>query len=257
MAAAPSLFRINVIFHKFLVKECYETLSGEDIQDHLRFVAVNPIIQKKVPAELTPYIIEERQLTWYNPFMQHNRFCESSVFFHAWKNPDVFLDTPYIGFVHYDMLVKREALDFLKREIAAAEGRQQEVLFAPYCHIARPHLEQFTLDFWDNFVAFYNALFKTQHTIHTIVDKPIPLYHTYVIHRNTFSRMMAFAELAIPHLFEAIGCDTRHLPYQIERMHGVFLALQREDRSPATWITNIPGISHEDRLKDDWQGGAS
>jgi hypothetical protein len=257
MAVASSLFKINVIFHKFLVRECYETLSGEDIRQHLRFVAVNAIIPKEIPQELAPYVIQERQLLWYNPFMQHNRFCESSAFFHAWKNPDVFLDTPYIGFVHYDMLVKREALDFFKREITAAEARQEEVIFAPYCHVAREHLDQFTLGFWDNFVSFYNTLFKTHHTIYTIVDKPIPLYHTFVLHRTTFSRMMAFAELAIPHLFEALACNTEHLPFQIERLHGVFLALHREDRTPARWFTDIPGIVHLDRLKDDWRGGAS
>jgi len=249
-------FKINVIFHKFLVRECYETLSGEDIEAHLRFVAVNAIIRKEVPEEFAPYIIQERQLLWYNPFMQHNRFCESSVFFHAWKNPHVFLDVPYIGFVHYDMLVKREAIDFLKREIASAEARREEVLFAPYCLTARPHLEQFTLGTWHKIVELYNVIFKTSHTIHTIVDKPIPLYHTFILHTATFSKMMAFAELAIPHIFEMLGCKTEHLPFQIERLHGVFLALQREDGTPAKWFTDIPGIVHLDRLKDNWQSAS-
>ena len=74
------MFKIYVIFHKFLVPECYETLSGEDISEHVRFIEVNAAIPKEIPAalaDLAPYIIQERELTWYNPFLQHNRFCVS------------------------------------------------------------------------------------------------------------------------------------------------------------------------------------
>jgi len=137
-----TLFRINVVFHKFLVPECYETLSEKDKEDHIRFIAVNGKIEKRVPPELSPLVIHESALPWYNPFMQHNRFCESSAFFHAWRNPQVFLDQPYIGFVHYDMIVKKEALEFLQANITAAEAAKKKLVFAPYCHEARDHLYQ-------------------------------------------------------------------------------------------------------------------
>lgn len=244
-------FKIYVIFHKFLVPECYETLSGEDIAKYVRFFAVNAKLDKTVPGALEPYIVHERGLPWYDPFMQHNRFCESSAFFHVYKNPEIFLkDTPYIGFIHYDMLLKKEAIEFLEHEIAHAT---EEILFTQMTLKARPHIQQIIeLSQWDQIVYIYNIIFQKNHTIHTIIDHDIPLYHSFVIHRDTFHRMMFFAERAIPYLFEFLQFDTRHLPYFIERLHGVFLALQRVDGCPAKWIP-LPGVIHQDRLKDCWQ----
>lgn len=243
-------FKINVIFHKFLVPECYETLSGEDIAKYVRFLAVNAKIPKEIPAALAPYVVHERSLPWYDPFLQHNRFCESSAFFHAYRNPNIFLQEEYIGFVHYDMLLKKEALEFLEREIASAtEG----TLFTHVTLMARPHLDQiFQLGHWEQLVKLYNLMFQRNHTIHTVLDKEIPLYHTFVIHRQAFHRMMFFAERAVPFLFEMLQFDTKHLPFMLERLHAVFLALQREDGLLAKWIP-IPGIVHQDRLKDAWK----
>jgi hypothetical protein len=240
-------FRIYVVFHKFLVPECYETLSGEDIAKYVRFFAVNAKIPKHIPDELKQHVIHERSLTWYDPFMQHNRFCESSAFFHIYKNAEL-MQTPYIGFIHYDMLLKREAIQFLEGQLADAK---EEVLFTQATLIARDHLMQiFPLVCWEKLVELYNIIFQKKHSIHTIIDKEIPLYHSFIIHRHTFHKMMFFAERAIPFLFEFLGFDTRHIPYQIERLHGIFLALQREDG--LKWIP-LPGVIHQDRLKDAWQ----
>jgi len=241
-------FRINVIFHKFLVPECYETLSGEDIAKYVRFFGVNAKIPKEIPAALAPYVIHERELPLYDPFMQHNRFCESSVFFHAYKNPIKMLDTPYVGFIHYDMLLKKEALEFLEREIADASG---EILFTHSALIARPHLTQIiSLTQWNVLVQFYNVIFQKSYTIHTVLDKEIPLYHSFVIHRDTFHRMMFFAERAAPYLFEILNFSTEHLPFMLERLHGIFLALERENG--LQWRP-IPGIIHVDLLRDAWR----
>ena len=241
-------FRINVIFHKFLVPEAYETLSGEDIAKYVRFVGVNAKIPKTVPAALEPHVIHERELPLYDPFMQHNRFCESSVFFHAYKNPQTFLDRTYLGFIHYDMLLKKEALEFLEREIDASG----ETLFTQSCLIARTHLEQvISIDSWNILVQFYNAMFQKNHTIQEVLDEEIPLYHSFVIHRDTFRRMMFYAERVVPYLFEIIGFSTEYLPFMLERLYGVFLALQK--KNGLKWKP-IPGIIHVDRLKDEWRG---
>jgi len=254
----PPFFRLNIVFHKFLVSECYEELSPAEIEAHIRFIAVNDKIQKTVPESLAPLVIRESNLSWYNPFMQHNRFCESSVFFHAWRNPDEFLDQPYIGFFHYDMVLKKEALDFLTANTTAAEAAGKKIVFAPYCHEARQHLLQIIpMQRWDAIIHYYNVIHGTNHNIHTVLDKEIPLYHTFVIHKELFHRMMLFAEMVIPRIFQFIGYNTNHLPFMIERLHGVFLALQRVDGVTGEWLS-LPGIVHEDRLKDAWEkGGAS
>lgn len=247
------VFRLNIVFHKILHTECYEDLSQADIEAHLRFVAVNGKIQKVVPSNLLPLIIQESSLAWYDPFMQHNRFCESSAFFHAWRNPAQFLEQPYIGFFHYDMVLKKEAIEFLKAETTAAEAAGKKVVFAPYCSEARQHLMQvINLNAWGTIIQYYNILYGTQHTIYTVLDAEIPLYHTFVLHKELFHRMMSFAQLAIPRLFEFLGFNTRHLPFMIERLHGVFLALQRIDGVTGDWLP-LPGVVHEDRLKDGWE----
>ena len=248
-----ALFRLNIVFHKFLLTECYEELSQEDLERYVRFVAVNGKIKKEVPNQYRKFMIQESMLPWYNPFMQHNRFCESSAFFHAWRNPQIFLDKPYIGFFHYDMVLKKEAIAFLIVHTTAAEASGRKVLFAPYCHEAKQHLCQIiTLDEWGILIQIYNQLFGTAHDIRTVIDKEIPLYHTFVLHKEVFHRMMCFAEIVAPRLFHMLGFDTRHLPFMLERVHGVFLALQRQDGTTGEWLS-LPGVIHEDRLKDKWQ----
>ena len=242
-------FKLYIIFHKILVPECYETLSQEDIAKYLQFFAVNAAIVKEVPEALVPYMIKERELPWYDPFMQYNHFCESSVFFHVWKNPHL-INTDYIGFLHYDMLVKKEALQFLETEIAGATG---PILFTQSTLDARPHLTQIIgIIGWEQFVQMYNIMFERKHTLQMILDTEIPLYHSFVIHKELFQRMMYFAEKVIPYMFEMLRFNTKHLPFMLERLYGVFLALERlEGRTK--WIP-LPGIIHEDRLKDAWKG---
>jgi hypothetical protein len=258
MTESKPTFTLYVIFHKFLVSECYETLSGENLEAHVRFLAVNAGIKKEVPTPLEPLVIQERQLPWYNPFLQFNRFCETSAFYHAWKNPELFLkNNTYIGFLHYDMLLKREAIEFLEKEIPAAEERGEQVLFTHVCFPARNHIYQvLPLEAWNPIIMIYNGMFGKSHTIYDVVDKEIPLYHTYVMHKDLFQRMMFFADHAIGRLFELLGLNTKHLPYFIERLHGIFLALCREDGISPTWMT-VPGIIHQERLKDDWQNSGA
>lgn len=241
-------FTLYVVFHKFLVPECYETLTEEDLA-HLRFMAVSAKIPKEVPERLQRLVIHERHLPWYNPFMQHNRFCESSVFFHVWKNPP--LINEYMGFFHYDMLIEKPAIQFLEENIPKLGG--ERVVFTNVTLTARPNLMQvISLQEWNQMIQLYNAIFGKNHTIFTVLDEELPMYHSFVVHRETFQRMMHFADKAIPYLFELLECDTKHLPFMIERLHGIFLALERIDGRVSRWIP-LPGITHLDRLKDSWR----
>jgi hypothetical protein len=241
-------FTLYVVFHKFLVPECYETLFPEAL-DKLRFLAVNANIPKVVPEDFGHLVIAERNLPWYDPFLQYNRFCESSAFFHVWKNAELLND--YIGFFHYDMLIEQPAIDCLEQEIKALGN--EKVLFTNVTLTARPHIKQILqLDEWNQIIQLYNAMFGKNHTIFTVLDEELPMYHSFVVHKDTFNRMMTFAEKAIPCLFELIGFDTKHLPFMLERLHGIFLALERIDGRVSRWIP-LPGITHLDRLKDSWR----
>lgn len=252
-----ALFRLNIVFHKFLLTECYEELSNKELELYIRFIAVNGKIEKKIPSDYEPLVIQESRLPWHNPFMQHNKFCESSAFFHAWRNPQIFLEQPYIGFFHYDMVLKKEAIEFLKEHTTAAEAAGKKIVFAPYCQKATTHLLQVIgIHQWDQIIRIYNLMFGSNHSIYTVIDKEIPLYHTFVLHKEMFHKMMSFAEVITPRLFEFLRFETRHLPFMLERLHGLFLALQRLD-GIGDWLP-LPGVVHEDRLKDAWEkGGAS
>jgi hypothetical protein len=240
-------FTLYIIFHKFLVPEAYETLSPADLS-HLRFFAVNAKIPKKIPEHLKANVIEERKLPWYNPFLQHNRFCESSAFFHLWKNPHL-ITTEYIGFFHYDMLITEATIRFLETEIRGPDP----ILFTNVCLPAAPQLCQIIhIDAWGGFVSAYNTMFDTRHTIADVMKEDLPLYHSFVVHRETFNKMMTYAEKVIPYLFEAIGFDTTHLPFMIERLHGIFLTLQRLEGRVKQM--SLPGVTHVDALKDHWRG---
>jgi len=215
-------------------------------------MAVNAKVPKSIPENLLHQVIEERLLPWYNPFLQHNRFCESSAFFHVWKNPPLMND--YIGFFHYDMLIEKPALQALQEEIPKLGG--ERVVFTNVTLTARPNIQQvIELRQWNQMIQLYNAIFGTQHTIMTVLDEELPMYHSFVVHRETFQRMMHFADKAVPYLFELLNFDTKHLPFMIERLHGIFLCLERLDGRVSRWIP-LPGITHLDRLKDDWRSRA-
>ena len=243
-------YRIYVIYHKFLTLEAYTGLDRKYIKDHIQFVGVNGKIQKTIPTELAPYSFQERELTNFDPFMQANRFCESSVFFHVARNEERLLN-PYdfVGFVHYDMVIDNKFFECIDRSIENSE----KILFYHAKQWSVPHLNQ-AIGFqgWSLIVSMYNALFGTEHTLDEVLADEIPLFHTYMMHKTMFTRMMFFAHHSIPRIFEMLRYSTEHLPYHIERSHGIFLLLQKLDGHLTNWI-ELPGIDHRPDLKDPWQ----
>ena len=95
-------------------------------------------------------------------------------------------------------------------------------------------------------------MFSTDHVLAEILNSDITLLHTYLLPKEIFRKMMMFAEKSIPRIFELLQFNTHHLPYHIERSHGIFLTLQTLDGHIDTWI-RLPGIDHRSDLKDQWQ----
>ena len=214
-------YKFYTIFHKNLFKECYEKLSSEQFKK-ITFIAVNSKIKKEVPEEYIPQIIFERELQYYNPLWQHSNFCESSVFLHVYKNKELLNPYDYVGFFQYAENSKRHLV-----QIIGLSG-------------------------WSFILNMYNTIFSTNHTISKIVEEDIPLYHCYVLPKHIFEKMMLFCENVFPYLFELLGCETVHLPYHLERLHGIFLICQKLEGHLPHWI-HLTGITHDNTLKDDWQ----
>ncbi len=246
-------FRFYIIFHKFLTTEAYEKVNPLYIQKYCRFIGVNGKIQKQpLPEQIAPYTIEERMLPWYDPFMQHNKFCESSVFFHVWKNAPLLLGPlKYVGFLQYDMVLENSLFQTIEHVIETIEN-PEKTLFIHYAENSYRHLMQSTEKFWEFIIHIYNEMFQTKHNLQDVFQRDIPLYHSFLIPRPIFEEMMKFAEQAFPRIFEMLGFETQHLPYHFERCHGIFLLLQTLDGKIVQWV-KLPGIEHREGLKDPWQ----
>jgi hypothetical protein len=250
--------RFYVIFHKFLTEVAYEKLNKAYLERHCQFVNVNSAIKDKyIPESLKHLVIEERQLPNYNPFMQHSRFCESSVFFHVAKNPELLLDSlDFVGFLQYDMVLEDSLFQTLESATQTLE-HPEKILFVQYAENCYRHLNQaIGLQGWKIVVDLYNRMFQTAHTLELVLDYKMPLYHSYMMSKGIFKKMMVFAEKSTPLIFEMLGCETHHLPYHLERSHGIFLILQTVEGHLDRWI-QMPGIEHRDTLKDPWQSEAT
>lgn len=265
-------FRIYCIYHKFLTEEAYKDLSECYVRDYVRFIGVNAQIKKTVPPSLKHYCFEERLLANYDPFLQFNRFCESSVFYHIYKNQELLLEPfEYVGCVQYDMVLQNSMFETIINELVKTNN-QSNILFYHYIDNLSKHLfNPFTVAVtdpstnqqkivvetmmyaeWSQIIQLYNTIFKTKHSIQDIYEKDFPLYHTFVLPKHIFQKMMFFASYAIPRIFEMLQFNTRHLPYHIERCHGLFLLFQKLEGHLPTWIL-LPGIDHRNDLKDPWQ----
>lgn len=242
-------YRFYVVFHKLLFDSAYSTLSQDTIEKHLRFMSVNSSIRKMAPSQFTPYIVSERDLSWYNAFLQSNKWFENSALLHVARNAELVESFSHVGFFQYDMDIHSELFSWLDTQIASAD-EPSKILFFHKTENSFRHLHQvICLEGWQQIVEFYNKKYKTTHTIQEIIIEDIPLYNTFLIPRGVFKEMMEFTETSASYLFEMMNFSTEHLPYHLERLHGVFLLLRRLDGVLPIWM-EMPGIAHNANLKE-------
>jgi len=258
-------FKIYVIFHKTLYRECYSDISQEDFKKNITCMAVNGKIQKTVDSWFKDSIMCERDLINYNPFLQLNNFCEASVYYHLFNNLNTCVD-PYdfIGCIHYDMKIKKSTLDFIQTTIDSATN-PSELLFYFDIHVANPHLGS-TISYintpeinecigypgWITILQMYNTIYNKNHTIESVAWGKIPLFHTFILHKSMFIKIMPFIEYVVPRMLEYLHYETHHLPYHIERLFGIVLLLKQLEGELPTWH-KLPDVIHEEGIKDKWQ----
>jgi hypothetical protein len=263
MASDPS-YMWYIVFHKTLFRECYADLSEETFAAHMRPMAVNGAIEKKVDPWFAPYVLEERKLPCYDPFLQASRFCESSVYHHMYRNwPTLVEPYDFVGCLQYDMKVD-QTLFTCMNETLRSHPSPPSVLFYYHIDTAYAHLgnwipradgsnECLGFEGWKEIIDMYNASWKTSHTIEDVANAQIPLFHTFSIHKTIFGKIMTFAMKATPRIFELLGYNTRHLPFHLERLLGILLYLEKKEGRLTTWI-QLPNIEHSDTLKDNSWG---
>lgn len=258
-------FKIYVIFHKTLYRECYSDISQEDFKKNITCMAVNGKIKKAVDSWFKGSVLTEGELQNYNPFLQLNNFCEASVYYHLFNNlPQCVNQYDFIGCIHYDMKIKKSSLDFIQTTIDSATN-PSELLFYFKTEVADSHLgstitNKNTPDInecigyggWLRILHMYNSIYGKNHTIENVGWGKIPLFHTFILHKSMFIKIMPFIIAVVPRMFEYLHFETHHLPYHIERLFGIVLLLKQIEGELPTWH-QIPDIIHEEAIKDKWQ----
>lgn len=253
----PPAFRFYVVFHSFLRGAAYEKLNFEYISRYCRFIGVNRQIEKKVLIPLLPYIQYEWDLPNYNPLYQHCKFYENSVLYHTAMNQNIMLDLfEYVGFLQYDMILDNSLFETVKNYLHLHPD-SSTTIFYHQVESAGPHLDQgpivnlnmrYGYEIWSKVIELYNNVYSKSFTIEEVLKKEIPLYNCFLLPKGIFKEMMVFSQSAFPIIFDMLG-DIKHLPYQLERCHGVFLLLHTLDKKIETWL-QLPGIHHSSDLKE-------
>lgn len=238
-------YHFYIIFHKDVHEECYKNLDPKYLEN-CTFFGVNSTVQKRIPTRYQKKVIFERDLPYYNPLWQFADFCEDSTFLHVYKNERLH-SYNYVGFFQYDMVLPNSVFETIDEEL---KHGQTNTVFYYHKENSYRHLNQVIgLQGWQHIVNIYNELFLTKHALYDVLLQDIAMYHCFLLPREIFRKMMLFFEKAFPSMFEMLGCKTRHLPFHLERMHGVFLILQQAEGHIAKMV-QMPGLIHSDTLKD-------
>ena len=125
-------YKIYVVFHKMLYKECYRDNPEDILRDKLSFYAVNNQIEKEYDPWFEQSILREYSLPVYIPFMQEKRFCESSAYVHMLLNKETLVE-PYdfVGCFHYDMIFSTTALDYIDYILTSIVEPNNTVFYIP------------------------------------------------------------------------------------------------------------------------------
>lgn len=237
-------YRFYVIFHKEIYETCYKDLDPTYLSS-LTFMGVNAKIPKQIPDSLAKAVVFERDLPMYNPLWQYAKMCENSVLLHVFKHPE-YMNYDYIGFFQYDMILNNRVFSTIDSILQT--GNTSTVFYFHKENSCR-HLDQVIgLQGWQNIVDVYNSMFQTNHSLLSVLVEDIVLFHTFLLPKQIFVKLMTFFERAFPRMFELLGCEVQHLVFHLERMHGLFLLLQQMEGHVS--FVQMPDIVHSDSLKD-------
>lgn len=257
-------FHMYVIFHKFLLEKCYEGLH-EEHKKKITFVAVNEAVEKHVPSSLTPYVFHETQFPLYDPSMQQDKFCESSVWFHLFLNPELSVNLfDFVGCFHYDMKLSNEFFEYIQTVLTVDHPGDIDIVFYFQLEYGLEHfgsvvykggkenMETFTHSHWYSVVVAYNKVFHTNHEYRDLVHDVFPGFHSFILHKSLFMKIAKFASHCLPWIKEQLKNNMQHMPYTLETLWGLLLILQKRE-NPRLKFVKLRGITHDEALKDDWK----
>lgn len=247
------MFQLAVIGHQKFYAETLRGISEEDLKKYIRIVLVNERIPKEIPEEFPKEIIvNEWEIPNYESFYQKQKYYQNSVFFNLMNIIDT-LGLDHVGFFQYDMVMTPEIFENIKN--ICESDKEAAIGFYPYpiehlFEIVNPCQWQFIIQQYSNF--FQVPI----DDIEKLESMKLALFHTFVIPKANYCRMMHFAKKVLPNILTFLQDDTRHIAGTLERLFALFLNLEiiTENMKDFTWID---GLVHDDvnlRLRDDFRG---
>lgn len=249
------MFQLAVIGHQKFYAETLRGISEDDLKKHVKIVCVNEKKPKDIPMEFPKEIVtNEWDIPDYEPFYQQNNYYQNSFFFNLMNIVNT-IDADQLGFFQYDMIITPEIFEKIK--IMCESDKEASIGFYPYpiehlFEVVKPGQWQFIIQQYSNF--FQIPINDSE--IEKLENMKLPLFHTFVIPRGNYCRMMHFAKKVLQNLLTFLGNDTRHIAGTLERLFALFLNLEiiTNNMKEFTWID---GLVHDDknlRLRDDFRG---
>lgn len=218
-------------------------------QAGLRWYVVNePLTPKNIDAPPSCRV-NEWDLPWHDPFLQMNNFYNNSALWHVYKNLDLLVDD-HVGFAQYDMTIPRAPLEAFAELTTAQPGAVAYMFPYPFAALFHNPLPG---EFWD--AAVVRRAFPGVR-LSDLASGELPLFHAFILPKDAFADMMAFADSVLAEVVRALGHDTRHLAGTLERVCALWIAAAvfAQKLGP---VVNVPGFEHNQatqRLPDAFRG---
>jgi GR25 family glycosyltransferase involved in LPS biosynthesis len=176
--------QIFIIFHKYIVEDCYKNIPEDILYKYFTFVAVNKSIPKTYPTNLKKYkIVNEWDLPIHDPTFQERGYLEQSVIYHVYAN-ELHKIYDYVGFFQYDMVFNNNIVNFFNNNISQTETHYfaLEVYNFDYCHY-KTGCEPSTLDFViRDYEKFYGVDFDR--------TAAFPLWNSFILPTQLYAKIM-------------------------------------------------------------------
>lgn len=229
-------------------------------------MAVNEKVAKSYDPFFEPSVEKEYELPWNSAVFQANGFCESSVIIHLYQNWKTHVE-PYefVGFLHYDMKISNNTLDHINEKLYVDHKDDKDILFyfdkepgsiqfgSSFVNLSTMTEECLCHQGWMKILDAYNKFFNTNHDYYIVSYEDLPLFHTFLIHKSLFAKIVPFVLDVMPSIVEYLTkTNMRHLPYTMETLWGMMLMLHKRENQNMKFI-KFTDFVHDDAIKDDWK----
>jgi len=229
---------------------------------NLTFFSVNRDIEKSYDSSFDKQVIKEWEQPVYNPNLQKNNYCETSVYFHLVANAQTLVHPyDYIGCFQYDMKFRQETFDMIDRVLTEEYPGDRNIVFYYHKEPAYSMLgssvvgpvgqECLSHEGYKEILDRYNQMFGTAHEYGDIVYEDIFQYHAFLLHKEQFYKVVHFIISITQHVANFLTpiAGAVHIPYTFETIWGLVLMLQKRENPKMKWV-RLPGIDHRSDIKD-------